>query len=44
MCMLFVIEAAGGDLDVYMIAALSRAVNREVEDRIAQGASRLVFY
>jgi hypothetical protein len=33
------IEAAGGDLDAYMLAELNRAVNREVEDRIAQDVS-----
>jgi hypothetical protein len=33
------IEAAGGDMDAYMLAELNRAVNREVEDRIAQDAS-----
>jgi hypothetical protein len=32
------IEAAGGDLDAYMLAELNRAVNRTVEDRIAQDA------
>jgi hypothetical protein len=32
------IEAAGGDLDAYMLAELNRAVNRTVEDRIAQEA------
>ena len=31
------IEAAGGDLDAYLLAELNRAVDREVEDRIAQG-------
>jgi hypothetical protein len=31
------IEAAGGDLDAYLLADLNRAVDREVEDRIAQG-------
>jgi hypothetical protein len=31
------IEAAGGDLDAYLLAELHRAVDREVEDRIAQG-------
>ena len=29
------IEAAGGDLDAYMLAKLSRAVGREVKDRVA---------
>ena len=33
------IEAAGGDLDAYMLAELNRAVNREVEDRIVQDVS-----
>ena len=33
------IEAAGDDLDAYMLAELNRAVNREVEDRIAQDLS-----
>jgi hypothetical protein len=32
------IEAAGGDLDAYMLAELNRAVNRTVEDRIAPEA------
>jgi hypothetical protein len=32
------IEAAGGDLDAYMLAELNRAVNRTIEDRIAQDA------
>jgi hypothetical protein len=32
------IEAAGGDLDAYMLAELNRAVNRTVEHRIAQEA------
>jgi hypothetical protein len=31
------IEAAGGDLDAYILAELNRAVDKEVEDRIAQG-------
>jgi hypothetical protein len=31
------IEAAGGDLDAYLLAELNRAVDREVEDRVAQG-------
>jgi hypothetical protein len=30
------IEAAGGDLNVYMRAELNRVFNREVEDRVAQ--------
>jgi hypothetical protein len=30
------IEAAGGDLDAYMLAELNRAANRTIEDRIAQ--------
>jgi hypothetical protein len=29
------IEAAGGDLDAYMLAKLNRAVGREVKDRVA---------
>jgi hypothetical protein len=29
------IEAAGGDLDANMLAKLSRAVGREVKDRVA---------
>jgi hypothetical protein len=33
------IQAAGGDLDAYMLAELNRAVNREVEDGIAQDVS-----
>ena len=33
------IEAAGGDLDAYILAKLNRAVDREVEDSIAQGVS-----
>jgi hypothetical protein len=32
-------EAAGGDLDTYILAELNRSVDREFEDRIAQGAS-----
>ncbi len=28
------IEAAGGDLNAYVIAKLNRAVNREVEDNV----------
>ena len=31
------IEAAGGDLDAYLLAELNRAVDREVEHKIAQG-------
>ena len=31
------IEAAGGDLDAYILAELSHAVDYEVEDRMAQG-------
>ena len=31
-----VISAAGGDLNVYMLAELNRAVDREVEDRVAR--------
>jgi hypothetical protein len=31
------IEAASGDLDAYLLAELKCAVDREVEDRIAQG-------
>jgi hypothetical protein len=30
------IEAAGGDLNVYMRAELNRVFNRDVEDRVAQ--------
>ena len=30
------IEAAGGDLNAYMLAELDRTVAREVEDRVAQ--------
>jgi hypothetical protein len=33
------IEAAGGNLDAYMLAELDRADDREVEDKIAQGVS-----
>ena len=33
------IEAAGGDLDAYMLAELNRTVDPEVEDRIAQAVS-----
>jgi hypothetical protein len=33
------IEAAGGNLDAYMLTELNRAVDREVEDRIAQAVS-----
>jgi hypothetical protein len=33
------IEAAGGDLDAYILAKLNHAVDREVEDSIAQGVS-----
>jgi len=29
------IEAAGGDLNAYMLAKLNRAVGREVKDRVA---------
>jgi len=29
------IEVAGGDLNAYMLAELNRAVDREVEDRVA---------
>jgi hypothetical protein len=29
------IEAAGGDLDAYMLAELNRALDREVEDTMA---------
>ena len=29
------IEAAGGDLNAYMLAKLNRAVGREVNDRVA---------
>jgi hypothetical protein len=29
-------EAAGGDLDAYMLAELNRAVDRKVDDRIAK--------
>jgi hypothetical protein len=29
------IEAAGGDLDAYMLAKVNRAVGREVKDRVA---------
>jgi hypothetical protein len=31
------IEAAGGDLNAYMLAKLNRAVGREVKDRVARG-------
>ena len=31
------IEAAGSDLDAYLLTELNRAVDREVEDRTAQG-------
>jgi hypothetical protein len=30
------IEAAGGDLNAYMLTELNRAVGREVEDRVAR--------
>ena len=33
------IEAAGGDLNAYMIAKLNRTVVREVEDRVAEDVS-----
>src|SRR6516162_3124692 len=33
------IEAAGGDLDAYIITELKHAVDRQVEDRIPQGVS-----
>jgi hypothetical protein len=33
------IEAAGGDLDAYILAELNRAVHRQVGDRIPQGVS-----
>jgi hypothetical protein len=33
------IEAAGGDLNAYILAELNRAVGREVEDRIAEDVS-----
>ena len=31
------IEAAGGDLDTYILAELNRAVDRNVESRVPQG-------
>jgi hypothetical protein len=33
------IEVAGGDLNAYMLAELNRAVDHEVEDRVARDAS-----
>ena len=33
------IEAAGGDLNAYMLAELNRAAAREVEDRVAEDVS-----
>ncbi|MFZ2076109.1 MAG: hypothetical protein WAV38_05545 [Xanthobacteraceae bacterium] len=33
------IEVAGGDLDAYMLAELNRAVDREVDDRVAHNVS-----
>jgi hypothetical protein len=36
------IEAAGGDLDAYLLAELNRAVDHEVDDRIAQGVGSLL--
>jgi hypothetical protein len=33
------IEVAGGDLNAYMLAELNRAVDREVEDRVARDMS-----
>ena len=33
------VEAAGGDLNAYLLDELSRAVRRGVEDRIPQGMS-----
>jgi hypothetical protein len=33
------LKEAVGDLDAYILAELNRSVDREVEDRIAQGVS-----
>ena len=33
------IEAAGGDLDAYIITELKHALDRQIEDRIPQGVS-----
>ena len=33
------IEAAGGNLDAYILAELSRAVDCQIEDKIRQGVS-----
>jgi len=34
-----VISAAGGDLNAYMLAELNRAVDQEVEDKVARDKS-----
>jgi hypothetical protein len=34
-----IIEAAGGDLATFMLGELNRAVDREVEDRVARDKS-----